>query len=70
MRITPPTGANEATHWRRCAEEARRSAEESLDQITKQTLVDIAEAYEQLAAVAEAKLAANKCGAKRAASPR
>jgi hypothetical protein len=60
MRLTPPAGEDEAAHWRRCAAEARRSAEDSVDQITKQTLVDIAEAYEQLAAVAEAKLAADK----------
>jgi hypothetical protein len=60
MRVTPPAGEDEAAHWRRCAKEARHSAQESLDQITKQTLVDIAQAYEQLAALAEAKLAANK----------
>ena len=60
MRITPPDGEDEAAHWRRCAAEARRSAEESIDQITRQTLVDIAEAYEQLAALAEAKLATDK----------
>ena len=60
MRIAPSAGEDEATHWQRCAEEARRSAEESLDQICKQILVDIAEAYEQLAVLAEAKLAANR----------
>ena len=60
MRITPPAGEDEAAHWRRCAAEARRSADETVDQISKQALVDIAEAYEQLAALAEAKLAANK----------
>jgi hypothetical protein len=60
MRITPPAGEDEAAHWRRCAAEVRRSAHETVDQISKQVLVEIAEAYEQLAALAEAKLAANK----------
>jgi hypothetical protein len=60
MRITPSADEDEAAHWRRCAAEARRSAEASADQITKKTLADIANAYEQLATLAQAKLAAEK----------
>jgi hypothetical protein len=60
MRITPSADGDEAAHWRRCAAEARRSAEESADQIAKKILTDIADAYEQLAALAQAKLAARK----------
>jgi hypothetical protein len=60
MKIAPPAGEDEAAHWRRCAEEARRGAQESIDRVVSQTLADIAEAYEELAALAEAKLAANK----------
>jgi hypothetical protein len=55
MKITPPAGEDEAAHWQRCANEARRSAEVSADQIAKKTLADIAEAYEQLARLAQAK---------------
>jgi hypothetical protein len=55
MKITPPAGEDEAAHWQRCANEARRSAEESADQIAKKALADIAEAYEQLARLAQAK---------------
>ena len=58
MKITPPPSKDEGAHWRRCAEDARRTAEEVGDPISKRTLLDIAEAYEQLAALAEAKLAA------------
>jgi hypothetical protein len=46
MKITPPAGEDEAAHWQRCANEARRSAEDSADQIAKKALADIAEAYE------------------------
>jgi len=60
MRITPSAGEDEAAHWRRCAAEARRSAAESADQIAQKTLADIANAYEQLARLAQAKLAAEK----------
>ena len=60
MRITPSADGDEAAHWRRCAAEARHSAEESGDQIAKRTLTDIADAYEQLAALAETKLATKK----------
>jgi hypothetical protein len=60
MRIAPAADGDEAAHWRQCATEARRSAEEGADQIAKKTLTDIADAYEQLAALADAKLAAKK----------
>jgi hypothetical protein len=52
MNITPPPNEDERAHWRRCAEDARRTAEQVGDAISKQTLLDIAEAYEQLAALA------------------
>jgi hypothetical protein len=55
MQIAPPVGEDEAAHWQRCANEARRSAEASADQIAKKTLAEIAEAYEQLASLAHAK---------------
>lgn len=42
-------------YWLRRAEEARRTADEMADAISKQTLLDIAKAYEELAAFAAAK---------------
>ena len=44
-------------HWRQCAEEARRTADQLDDPADKKTMLDIAEAYEQLATLAEAKRA-------------
>ena len=60
MSLTPQPDEDERTHWRRCAENARRNAEQSIDQVTKKILADIADAYDQLAALAEAKLASQK----------
>ena len=53
MSLTPQPDEDEPTHWRRCAEDARRNAEQSIDQVTKKILADIADAYDQLAALAE-----------------
>ena len=60
MSLTPQSDENEPAHWRRCAIDARRSAEQTIDQVTKKILTDIADAYEQLAALAEAKTASQK----------
>jgi hypothetical protein len=42
-------------YWLRRAEEARRTADEMADPISKKTLLDIAKAYEELAAFAAGK---------------
>jgi len=39
-------------YWLRRADEARRAADEMADPISKKTLLDIAKAYEELAAFA------------------
>jgi hypothetical protein len=57
---TPASSENDPAHWRQCAEEARRAADQTVDPIEKSTLIDIASAYEQLAVLAEAKLATQK----------
>jgi hypothetical protein len=60
MRITPQAGEDEPAHWRRCAEEARRVSKQTVDPISKKTLAEIADAYEQLAALAQGRLAVEK----------
>jgi hypothetical protein len=60
MSLTPQPDEDEPTRWRRCAEDARRDAEQSIDQVNKKILADIADAYDELAALAEAKLASHK----------
>lgn len=60
MSLTPQPDGDEPTHWRRCAKNARRNAEQSIDQVSKKILADIADAYDQLAGLAEAKLASHK----------
>lgn len=57
---TPASSENDPAHWRQCAEEACRAADQTVDPIEKSTLIDIASAYEQLAVLAEAKLATQK----------
>ncbi len=52
---TPPI-IDDPEHWRQRAEEARGVAEQLDDPIAKQTMLDIARSYEQMAALAEAKL--------------
>jgi hypothetical protein len=44
------------THWQQRAEEARKVADQLDDPIAKRTMLDVARSYEQLAALAEAKL--------------
>jgi hypothetical protein len=60
MRITPQANGDEPAHWRRCAEEARRASRQTRDPLSKKTLAEIADAYEQLAALAKARLAGEK----------
>ena len=50
---TPPM-IDDPGHWRQCAEEASRTADQLDDPADKKILLDIAEAYEQLAILAEA----------------
>jgi hypothetical protein len=48
---------DDSVHWRQRAEESRRIAGRLDDPVSKKTLLDIADAYEQLATLAEAKRA-------------
>jgi hypothetical protein len=43
-------------HWHQCADQARRAADQETDPTASETLLEITEAYEKLAALAEAKL--------------
>jgi hypothetical protein len=56
----PTTLEDEPAHWRQCAKDARRVADDTIDPIEKSTLIDIASSYEQLAVLAEAKLASKE----------
>jgi hypothetical protein len=53
---------DEPAQWRERAEEARRAASQSrgVDAFAEKTLLEIADAYEQLVRLAEAKLASGK----------
>jgi len=54
--MTTPTPQEDApAYWRRRAEEARRAAAGMVDPISKKTLLEIANAYEELAAMAAVK---------------
>jgi hypothetical protein len=53
----PTSTADGPAYWLRRAEEARRSADDMVDLVSKRTLLDIARAYEELAS-----FAASKCG--------
>ena len=55
MTTTPTAVTEDPTLWRRRAEEARRTAARVFDVCDKNTLIDIADAYEQLARLAEQK---------------
>jgi hypothetical protein len=59
MNRPTPNEADPAS-WRHRAEDARRDADLATDPIDKDTLIDIANAYEKLAAIAEAKLASKR----------
>ena len=45
---------NSPAHWRKRAEDTRRLASQLVDPVAKQTAMEIAQAYEQLAIMAEA----------------
>ena len=51
-----PIPINDPKHWRDRAEEARAHAEQMTDRDTRQTLLKIAEDYEELARRAEKRL--------------
>ena len=51
----PTAQLDHPAHWRKCATETRRAADKTFDRPDKKTLDDIADAYEKLARIAEAK---------------
>ena len=51
---------NSPAHWRKRAEETRRLADNLADPTAKQTVMGIAESYEQLAIMAEKRALANR----------
>jgi hypothetical protein len=51
---------NDPAHWRRRAQETRSIADRLDDPIAKQTMLEVAEHYEQLAAIAETRLIAGR----------
>ncbi len=53
---TPTPVEKLPAHWRQCAHQARRAADQEIDPTASETLLEIAEAYEKLARLAEAKL--------------
>jgi hypothetical protein len=55
-----PTLLNNPAHWRRRAQESRSSANKLDDPIAKQTMLEIAQHYEQIATIAETRLVAGK----------
>jgi hypothetical protein len=59
-RLNSPTPLEDnPACWRQCAEDARREADLATNPIDRDTLIGIANAYERLAAIAEAKLQSN-----------
>ena len=54
MKI-PTSSMDGPAYWRRRAEEARQTAEEMADPVSKRTLLDIARAYDELAQFAASK---------------
>jgi hypothetical protein len=46
---------DDPTHWRQRAKESRQTADQLHDPVARKTMLEIADAYEQLAALAEAK---------------
>jgi hypothetical protein len=51
---------DDPAHWRQRATESRQMADQSRDPVGKKILLEIADAYEQLATLAEAKLASKR----------
>jgi hypothetical protein len=54
-----PGEINDPAYWRQRAEEVRRLADQLDDAVSKQIIQDIAASYEELAALAENRLAAD-----------
>ena len=55
--MTALSSNDDPAHWRQRAEEARREAEQIDDPSTKNDLLEIAAAYERLAAIIETRSA-------------
>jgi hypothetical protein len=47
---------NDPAYWRECAQEARRIAEKLADAVAKQTMLEIARSYENLAEITESQV--------------
>jgi hypothetical protein len=52
-----PSMKDDPMHWRQLAHDARSAADQLGDPESKKTLLEIAEGYEQLALIAEKKIA-------------
>jgi hypothetical protein len=55
-----PTSFNDPAHWRQRAQEARGIADQLDDPAAKRAMLEIAQSYEQLAAIAEKRAIAGK----------
>jgi hypothetical protein len=53
--MNKPSPIDDPAQWRQKADEARRMADQLADPESKQTMLEIAAAYEQLAKIAEAR---------------
>ena len=53
--MSTPSPLNSPSHWRERAQEARRIAQHLDDPVARQAMDEIAQAYEQLAALTERK---------------
>jgi hypothetical protein len=51
--MPPPTSLNDPAHWRQRAQEMRSIADLLEDPAAKAAMLDIAQRYEQIAAIAE-----------------
>jgi hypothetical protein len=55
-----PTLLNDPAHWRRRAQETRSIADRLDDPVAKQTMLEVAQHYEQIATIAETRVVADK----------
>jgi hypothetical protein len=55
--MNAPPIIDDPIHWRQRAEEARKIAEQLDDPVAQKTMLEIANSYDQLAALAEARRA-------------
>jgi hypothetical protein len=55
--MSNPSTKDDPKHWRRLAEEARAAADQLTDPEARRLMIEIAQGYEALAAIAEKKLA-------------